>query len=92
MTSKFMRRNLLKSSERPGKGQGTEVIEAKRKEVSGGGPRTKQQRFGKVRLIISVECGNGEAPAVFMKFILIWINRRGRWIPCSLPLVRTAAP
>lgn len=80
-----MRRNLLKSSERPDKGQGTEVIEAKRKEVSGGGPRTKQQRFGKVRLIISVEFGNGAVPVVFMKFILIWIKEEVGGYPPPCP-------
>lgn len=36
-----MRRKLLKSSERPGKGQGSDVIEAKRGKVSGGGPNNR---------------------------------------------------
>ena len=39
--NKFMKRNLLKNSERPGKGQESDVKGAKREKVSRGGPNNR---------------------------------------------------
>lgn len=67
-----MRRNLIKRrSKTPGKGQGNDVIEAKREEVSGEG---ENNSFQELRAHIAIGFGRGLVTGVLRKFELIWIS------------------
>lgn len=69
-----MRRNRQKGrSERPGKSQGSDIIGAKTGKLSGEG-----ENNGEVGRNICIGSGNGAVTGVFGKFVLIWINQRGR--------------
>lgn len=65
-----MRRNRQKRrSERPGKSQESDIIEAKTGKLSGEG-----ENNGEVRRNICIGSGNRAATGDFRKFVLLWIN------------------